>query len=152
MALMPLKRERETIMTRKAAVVIDDEADLTTYISSILEEHDFEVRTANDAKSGEMLIQERAPDIILIDLMMPGRSGVQLFARLRSNEATRGIPVVMVTGIKDKLGIDWGEIVDKFKARKPDGFVEKPIEPDRLIKVVKGVLEGKAKDGEVLHG
>jgi DNA-binding response OmpR family regulator len=139
-------------MAKRKAVVVDDEVDLTTFIGSILEENDFEVATATDAATGEALACERVPDIILIDLMMPGRSGVQLFSRLRRNEITRNIPVVMVTGIKEKMGVDWGEVVDGLKARRPDGFVEKPIEPDRLMSVVNGVLAREAGDGEVLHG
>ena len=58
----------------------------------------------------------------------------------------------MVTGIKDQLGIDWGDIVDRYKSRQPDGFVEKPIDPERLMKVVNGVLCGGAADGGVMHG
>jgi DNA-binding response OmpR family regulator len=139
-------------MNRKTAVVIDDEEDLSTYLSTILEENDFDVRTANEAVSGEALIREAPPDIVLLDLMMPGRSGVQLFAKLRRNEATRNIPVVMVTGIKEQMGVDWGEVVETLKVRKPDGFVEKPIDPDKLMSVVTGVLSGEARSGEVLHG
>jgi hypothetical protein len=58
----------------------------------------------------------------------------------------------MVTGIKETLNIDWATIVDNLRARKPDGFVEKPIDPDRLMKVVNGVLAGTAKNGKILHG
>ena len=139
-------------MSKRTAVVIDDEVDLTTYISTILEEHDFEVRTANDAASGESLILESPPDIILIDLMMPGRSGVQLFARLRGNDLTRRIPLVMVTGIKEQMGIDWGDIVGQMKVRKPDGFIEKPVEPDKLMGVVDRVLTGQLESDEVVRG
>jgi two-component system phosphate regulon response regulator PhoB len=138
-------------MARRTAVVIDDEVDLTTYISSILEENEIEVRTANDATAGEALIREQVPDIVLIDLMMPGRSGVQLFSRLRRDQTTGQVPVVMVTGIREKMGIDWGEYADDLKARKPEGFVEKPIEPAGLMQVVNGVLAGEAKGGKVLH-
>ena len=138
-------------MTRKTAVVIDDEVDITSYLTSILETNDFEVRAANDAKSGEVLIRERLPDVVLIDLMMPGRSGVQLLGKLRGDEKTRDIPIVMVTGIGSQTGMDWNKTVDQLKARRPDGFVEKPIDPARLMKVVTTVLAGKARD-EVLHG
>lgn len=138
-------------MSQLHAVVIDDEPDLTAFISSILETNGFEVRTATDATSGEGLILEKAPDVILIDLMMPGRSGVQLFARLSKNEATKDIPLVMVTGIKDQMGVDWGEVAGQFKVRQPDGYVEKPIDPDRLMSVVRGVLSGERNKGEVLR-
>ena len=139
-------------MEKLTAVVIDDEIDLTTFIGSILEENGFTVQTANDAHTGEKLIREHSPHIILLDLMMPGRTGIQLFVKLRKDEATKDISLVMVTGIKEQLGIDWGDIVDRYKSRKPDGFVEKPIDPERLMQVVNGVLSGDSGGDEVLHG
>ncbi len=126
--------------TRKA-VVIDDEPDLCNYIASILMDHGFETRTANEARTGEDLIREEPPDLICLDLMMPGRSGIQLFARLKRDEQTSAIPLVMITGIKEQLNIDWGEISQGLHARKPDGFVEKPVDPGRLMRVVEDVLE-----------
>ena len=125
----------------RRAVVIDDEPDLSAYIESILTEHGFEVRTANDAAAGEALIREDPPDLVCLDLMMPGRSGTHLFARLTKDEATKDIPIVMITGIREKLNIDWGEIVGGFKTRHPEGFIEKPIDPVRLMRVVEDVLE-----------
>jgi DNA-binding response OmpR family regulator len=139
-------------MNEKIAVVIDDEVDLTNYMSAILEENGFRVHAANDGATGQALVREKSPDLILLDLMMPGTSGVQTFAKLRGDEATKRIPLIMVTGIKEKMGIDWGEMVDRFKARKPDGFIEKPIDAEKLMKVVNGVLSGTSKDGVVLHG
>jgi DNA-binding response OmpR family regulator len=138
-------------MSQLHAVVIDDEPDLTAFISTILETNGFEVRTANDASAGEELILQQPPDVILIDLMMPGRSGVHLFARLSKNEVTKDIPLVMVTGIKEQMGVDWGEVAGQFKVRQPDGYVEKPIDPDRLMSVVRGVLSGEKSEGEVLR-
>ncbi len=138
-------------MTRKA-LVVDDEVDLTVYLSSILQENGFDVRCANDARSAEDLIEDDPPDLVLLDLMMPGRTGIQLFTRLRGKKETAGIPIVMVTGIKDQTGIDWGAIVDRFKVRRPDGFVEKPIDPDCLMRVIGDVLHGPANREGVVHG
>ena len=125
---------------KRRAVIIDDEPDLARYISSILADHDFDTKTANDARSGEDLVRETQPDLICIDLMMPGRSGVQLFSRLKGNEATRDIPLIMITGIKEKMGIDWANVAGGLSARRPDGFIEKPVDPVRLMRVVEDVL------------
>jgi len=127
-------------MRTRSALVIDDEADIRNYISTILEEHGWTVRTAATAEEGERLVRESQPEVILLDLVMPGQSGIQLFARLRGEESTRKIPLVMVTGIKEQLNIDWKEIVTRLKARVPDGFIEKPIDPTRLAQLVENVV------------
>ncbi len=127
-------------MRTRSALVIDDEADIRNYISTILEEHGWTVRTAATAEEGERLVRESQPEVILLDLVMPGQSGIQLFARLRGEESTRKIPLVMVTGIKEQLNIDWKEIVTRLKARVPDGFIEKPIDPARLAQLVENVV------------
>ena len=132
--------EPKDVAARRHVLVIDDEPDISSYIASILEGSQYSVETANSAMEGERIIRDRRPDLILLDLMMPGRTGIQFFVRLKGNEETKDIPLIMVTGIKDKLNIDWQEIVSKLKARVPDGFVEKPIEPVHLMNVVEDVL------------
>lgn len=137
--------ERKDPMERRHVLVIDDEPDISSYVASILEGSQYSVQTANSAMEGERLIRDRRPDLILLDLMMPGRTGIQFFVRLKGNEETKEIPLIMVTGIKDKLNIDWQEIVSQLRARVPDGFVEKPIEPVHLMNVVEDVLAKKAQ-------
>lgn len=128
----------------KRAVIIDDEPDICRYIASVLQEHGFETRVAHDAGSGEELIREDPPDLICLDLMMPGRTGIMSFISLKkANQTTTDIPLIMITGIKEKLNIDWGAIARGLHNRKPDGFIEKPIDPVRLMRVVENVLEHK---------
>jgi len=131
---------------QKKAVVIDDEEDLTTYFSSILEENGFSVRTADNAVDGEKLIREDPPDLICLDLVMPGKTGINFFMRLRrKEEPLNSIPLIIITGIKEQLNVDWKDIVSRSRVRKPDGFVEKPVTPERLMRVVNNVLSGESK-------
>ena len=110
---------------KKRAVVIDDEDDLITYFSSILEENGFSVRTANNAVDGERLIREDPPDLICLDLLMPGKTGINLFMKLRRREEPlKDIPLIIITGIKEQINVDWKDIVSRSKARVPDGFIE----------------------------
>jgi response regulator RpfG family c-di-GMP phosphodiesterase len=137
---------------KKRAVVIDDEEDIITYFSSILEENGFSVRTALNAEDGEKLIREDPPDLICLDLVMTGRTGVNLFIRLRRREEVlNNIPLIIITGIKEQLNIDWKDIVSQYKVRRPDGFIEKPVTPERLMRVVNNILSGEYK-GEVQFG
>ena len=132
---------------KRRAVVIDDEEDLTTYFSAILEENGFSVQTANNAEDGERLIREDPPDLICLDLLMPGKTGINLFIRLRRREEPlKDIPLVIITGIKEQINVDWKDIVSRSRARVPDGFIEKPVTPQRLMRVVNDVLSGESKE------
>jgi len=135
-------------MEKRKAVVVDDDSDIATYLSSILEEHGFSVRRASNTEDAERIISSDLPHLICLDLLMPGRNGIQFFARLRGNEKTRHIPCVMITGIREQLNIDWKEIVTRLKARVPDGFVEKPVNPARFISTVEKALN-KARTDQV---
>ncbi len=130
-------------METRHALVVDDEVDERRYLASILEEAGYTVETAGSAEEAEAAIRLRRPDVILLDLVMPGRGGIHFFARLRGEPDTRDIPLVIVTGIKEQKNVDWREVVERFKARSPDGLVEKPVDPERLIRVVREVLEGR---------
>ena len=137
--------EREYLKRR--AVVIDDEEDLTTYLSAILEENGFSVRTANNAEDGERLIREDPPDLICLDLLMPGKTGINLFLRLRRREEPlKDVPLIIITGIKEQINVDWKDIVSRSRARVPDGFIEKPVTPQRLMRVVNDVFKGESKE------
>ncbi|MEW6615526.1 MAG: response regulator [Thermodesulfobacteriota bacterium] len=142
--------EKENL--RKRIVVIDDEEDLTTYFSTILEENGFSVKTANNAVDGEKLIREDPPDLICLDLLMPGKTGVNLFLWLRRpEEPLRDVPLIIITGIKEQINVDWKDIISKSKVRVPDGFIEKPVTPQRLMRVVNNVLS-RGSEKEVVFG
>ena len=125
----------------KKILVIEDEPDIVVYLTTLFEENGYQVSSATNGKEGAEKLKEEQPDLICLDLMMPGRSGTHLFARLKRDDATSSIPIIMITGIKEKLNIDWGEIAGGFKVRHPEGFIEKPIDPVRLMRVVEDVLE-----------
>ncbi len=135
-------------METRRALVIDDEADLRRYLSSILEEAGYTVEAAGSAEEAEVAIRARRPDVILLDLVMPGRGGIHFFVRLRGEPDTRDIPLVIVTGIKEQKNVDWRQVVERFKVRSPDGFVEKPVDPERLTRVVGEALVGRRSAGD----
>ena len=127
------------IIEQKTAVVIDDEEDITTFLSSILEDNGFTVRTANDAKTGEDLVRANQPSIVLIDLMMPGRSGVQLFARLRGDSATSEIPIVMVSSVKQDPASLF-PMAGELSMVTPDAYFTKPLDIPKFLACVRRML------------
>ncbi|HSO22196.1 MAG TPA: response regulator [Chondromyces sp.] len=124
-------------MAAKTAVIIDDEPDITTYLSTFLSDNGWDVRSANDPNQGIALAQEAPPDVVLLDVMMPERGGLSTLIALRKDERTAKVPVVLVTGIQDTLKADFGDFLDRFKKYHPDAYVQKPIDEAKLLETLR---------------
>lgn len=127
-------------MSPRTALVIDDEPDITTYIEAILSDRGWTVRTANSAEDGLALAREHAPDVILLDVMMPERGGLSTLVALRKDPGLRSVPVVLVTGIQDTLTQDFEAYLGRIRSYHPDAYVQKPIEPETLAAALDRVL------------
>ena len=83
---------------------------------------------------------EQKPQLILLDVQMPGESGFSTFASLRENPDTAEIPVVMVTGVAEKTGIKFsGKEMGEFIGKEPNAYLEKPVDPESLKSTVASV-------------
>ncbi|MCA9795886.1 MAG: response regulator [Candidatus Eremiobacteraeota bacterium] len=100
----------------KVLLIDDDPAVLKVTRDSLEILGSFEVHTANNGERGLELAGQLRPDFIVCDLIMPGLDGEQVIARLRADEATRAIPIMLLTSVGDvgqSLGIDGVEVMDK---------------------------------------
>lgn len=120
-------------MAGKFALIIDDEPDITTYHEALLSDNGWQVQTANSGDDGLALARQNKPDVILLDVMMPERGGLSTLIGFRKDPELKTVPVVLVTGIQETLKQDFGAFLDRFKNYNPDGYVEKPIDPDKLL-------------------
>ena len=123
-------------MSQRSALIIDDEPDVTTYLGAILSDAGWRVRTANSADDGLAMAEQEAPDAILLDMMMPERGGLSALVALRKNPGLGQVPIVVVSGIQDSLTSDFREFLGKFKYRQPDAFLDKPIDPEQLLRTL----------------
>jgi two-component system, OmpR family, alkaline phosphatase synthesis response regulator PhoP len=129
-------------------LIIDDDRDLVESIRIVLESRKYGVRTAFNGKDGFQKIQEKAPDLILLDVMMAtDTEGFSLAYKLKNNPAYREIPIIMVTGFTKKMAEAGPE---KFQHIMGENwpvtqFLEKPIDPEELLSVIEGVLEETSK-------
>lgn len=128
-------------VTREKVVVIEDEPDIREVIEHNLTREGYNVRSTRDGEDGLGLVKKEAPDLVLLDLMLPGLDGIEVCRRLKSDPLTRTIPVVMVTAKGEEsdivLGLGMGA----------DDYVSKPFSPKELIARVKAVLRrGPLKD------
>jgi len=123
-------------MARKV-VLIDDEADLVLLLRTALEAKGFEVHSAGDGDEGLKLIEDVNPDCVICDLMMPGTSGLEVCKRLRLDEKTKDLPLLVISA----LGAE-SEKPEEFWAAglKSDDFISKPFEPAELLGRLEYVL------------
>lgn len=121
-------------MSKKTIVVVEDEVDIREVLIYNLERYGFLVFGEADGLRALQLIQEKIPDLVLLDLMLPGLDGLQICKHLKDNSATHQIPIVMVSARSEEsdivLGLELGA----------DDYVTKPFSPRELQARVRAVL------------
>jgi len=130
-------------------LIIDDDRDLVESIRIVLESKKYKTRTAYNGKEGYRKIQEMAPDLIILDVMMAtDTEGFSVAYKLRNNPDYQQIPIIMVTGFTKKMAEEGPE---KFQHIMGESwpvtqFLEKPIDPEVLLSVIEEAL-GEASKG-----
>jgi two-component system phosphate regulon response regulator PhoB len=119
-------------------LLIEDEEDIRELVLYNLERENFSVREAESGEAGLKDVSQKKPDLILLDLMLPGKDGLQVCRELKQNDATRGIPVIMLTARGEE-----SDIVTGLELGAED-YVVKPFSPKVLVARVKAVLRRKA--------
>ena len=123
-------------MAERRALIIDDEPDIIAYHGTLLADNGWAVESANNGNDGLALADANPPDLVLLDVMMPERGGLSTLIRLRKNPKLSGVKVVLITGVQEDLTQDYEDFLGKFKSHRPDGYVEKPVEPEALLKLI----------------
>ncbi len=121
----------------KKILIIDDEEDVRTYLSTFFSDNGLNAISAVDGKEGVQKAVAEKPDLITLDVSMPEESGVKALRDLQSNEVTKNIPVIIVTGVSTDIK---RFIESRKQVHPPEGFFEKPIDRDELLKKVKELL------------
>jgi len=119
-------------------LVVDDDPDIQEYLSFLLQDHGYDVRVASDSAAAMETLRGFRPDVILVDVLLPGRSGLDLLVHLRRSEAWSAIPLVVVTG-NDQVLQDYCQsyLGGHRDVRGPDGVLGKPLDRNALLAVVK---------------
>ncbi|AKJ42196.1 phosphate regulon transcriptional regulator PhoB [Pragia fontium] len=118
----------------KRILVVEDEAPIREMISLVLEQHGYQSIEAADISIAQTLLTEPFPDLVLLDWMLPGGSGIQLIKSMKREALTRDIPIVMLTARGEEedrvLGLESGA----------DDYVTKPFSPKELLARIKAVM------------
>jgi two-component system, OmpR family, phosphate regulon response regulator PhoB len=120
-------------MARKI-LVVEDEAPIRDMLCFVLEQNGYQAVTADDHDSAIRALIEPYPDLVLLDWMIPGGSGIQLAKKMKQHEITRHIPIIMITAR--------GEEEDKVRGLEvgADDYVTKPFSPKELMARIKAVI------------
>jgi len=126
----------------KKVLLADDDLDVHAFVRAALEDDGYELVTATDGAAALDLVRTEKPDIALLDVQMPGKDGFQVFAELRRDEATRTIPIIMLTGVTARTGIPFdAQAMGEFLGNEPEAYIEKPIDPEALRATVSELLK-----------
>jgi DNA-binding response OmpR family regulator len=133
-------------MPKPRVLIIEDEADIRELIRYNLEREGFKVREAGTGEEGLVEARRKTPDLILLDLMLPGLQGLEVCRRLRGMAETRSTPLIMVTAKGEEpdvvAGLEMGA----------DDYMSKPFSTRELVARVRSVLRRGATDDDSLGG
>jgi CheY-like chemotaxis protein len=148
-------------MNKKVLIVEDDEANVK-YLTTLMVESGYSVVSASDGAEGIRKAKDEKPDLVVLDVMMPKKSGFVVFSSMKKDSELAGIPVIMLTSIKNVItkgreGTDdetfeemkefyldkMDKLVDKHEksgVQRPEIFMDKPIEPDQFVNAVVSLI------------
>ena len=141
-------------------LIVDDSDEIIAYFTEVLEEYGYAYSVARDGKAANESMRESRPDLVLLDVMMPRKSGIAVFNKMRQDPELSRVPVVIVTGASKATGVEMttGEadpkktyeddlarefgvqIREQLQNLSPQGFLEKPVEPEQLISKIKSLI------------
>jgi len=111
-------------MDRKKVLVVDDDRDVVQWFQALLQDNGYQVSTAADGvQAMQQLVQDR-PDLVTLDITMPGKTGVRVYREIKQDQELRSIPVLVVTGVQHEFK---GFISSRTQVPPPDGYLEKPV-------------------------
>lgn len=125
-------------MGKKKILIVDDEMDMRIFISALMETSGYKAVTTRDGKDGILKARDIIPDLIILDVMMPGEGGVQMYRQLKTDKTLRDIPVIMLSAVAKKTFIHYLKMLNiqlNNSIPYPDAYMEKPPEAEELLRI-----------------
>ncbi len=125
-------------MNKKTVLIVEDELDMRIFISTLLETSGYAPVVTRAGT--EVLIKARdvSPDLIILDVMMPGEGGVQMYRQLKTDQTLKAIPVIMLSAVAQKTFSHYLNMVNARLDKpipRPEAYIEKPPEADDLLQM-----------------
>jgi Fe-S oxidoreductase/ActR/RegA family two-component response regulator len=126
----------EEPLAGRKILVVDDEEDVRTFLTMVFEDAGAEVVTASDGDEAVAMAREHQPDLISLDLSMPGKDGIETFVELRKTAETEEIPVCVVTGHPE-----FRQVIYDRAVSPPEGYLGKPVDEEKLVAYAHHIIE-----------
>jgi CheY-like chemotaxis protein len=145
----------------KKVLIVDDDPNIVRFLTVALEENGYRAVSASDGKEGFEKAEKELPDLLLLDVMMPRRTGFTLFKQLRRDERFKETPIIMLTAVSAVLeeqdGLSGNTMESPYGALKeslrktiaemksegevrPEHFIEKPVDPELVVAKIRELI------------
>lgn len=125
-------------MNPKQVLVVDDELDMRIFLSTVFEAAGYKAISARDGRDGLAKANEARPDLIILDLMMPGEGGVRMYRQLKEEPVLREVPVFILSGVDKATFFHYLKMLNvrpDDAIPEPDAYLEKPPTPEDLLSI-----------------
>jgi CheY-like chemotaxis protein len=120
--------------SRKKILIVDDEEDIRTYLSTLLGDQGYETLLAKDGEEALKQVEAVGPDLITLDISMPEKSGIKFYREMKANDRWKQIPIIIVTGVSE----DFKKFIStRHQVPPPEGYLSKPINPQEILGLIK---------------
>jgi DNA-binding response OmpR family regulator len=131
-------------MENAKILIVDDDPDLTKALKATLESKNYIVITASNSSEGMDKISTDKPDLLILDVMMAtAEDGFEMARELKNDPQFKKMPILMLTAIKGRTGIDFKSSAGDRDWLPVDSFLDKPVEPQVLLAEIKRLLSPK---------
>ena len=128
-------------MKNASILIVDDDVDFVIAVKAILESEHYKVITASDRAEGIEKIREEEPNLVILDVMITTwQDGFEMARELKTDPKFKKIPILMLSAIKNRTGIDFKSTAGDPDWLPVDGFLDKPVEPEQLLSKIKELL------------
>ncbi len=128
---------------KKTVLIVEDELDMRIFISTLLETSGYRPIMTRDGREGMVKVREITPDLIILDVMMPGEGGVQMYRQLKTDDTLMNIPVILLSGVAKNTFAHYLKMLNarmEDSIPEPSAYLEKPPEAEELIKLTERLI------------
>jgi CheY-like chemotaxis protein len=128
---------------RKTVLIVEDELDMRIFVSTLLKTSGYRPIMTKDGREGFLKAKEIVPDLIILDVMMPGEGGIKMYRQLKTDYSLKNIPVIMLSGVGKKTFEHYLKMLNARREdsiSEPSAYLEKPPEADELIKLTERLI------------